>query len=171
MRYNGRMPDTSTHSDVRLAMAKGAPPAAPIRCSYHRVRDQPAWGWASAAFLVLVFLMAYGTTGEWYLGMLALSVAGLVCWRVYLPVTCEIDAGGLRQTAWRLRRSVPWRLVDRVERKPYGLLLLPHARHPLWAQLRAIPIPAGPQLEAIQRLIESEAPWAASWAREDLGSA
>jgi hypothetical protein len=161
------MSEASTKTDVRLAVADADDRAHVERWTYHQLRCDPALSWVGGALAVLMLIVVIGTTGKWYLGLLALCAAALVFWRLYLPVTYELDAHGLRQTVWKFGRFVPWKLVDRAELRSNGLLLLPHARNELFAQLRSIHVPCGDRRVAVQRLVEMQAPWAATWARDE----
>ena len=117
------------------------------------------------SLVVLVSLHCWVATGKWYLAVLALSAVGLVFAKLYLPVTYTIDEDGLHQSIWRFRRLVKWTLLERAELREGGLLLLPQARNALLTRLWAIFVPCDEQLDTAQTLIETYAPWAATWAR------
>ncbi|MDH3717030.1 MAG: hypothetical protein OES79_02805 [Planctomycetota bacterium] len=161
------MSEASTKTDVRLAMPDAKDRAQVERWTSHRLRDDPALSWVCGGLAVLMLMLVIGTTGKWYLGLLALGAAAVVFWRLYLPVTYELDARGLRQTVWKFGRFVPWKQVDRAELSQHGVLLLPQAGNELFARLRSIHVPCSDRLVTIQRIIEVQAPWAATWARDE----
>ncbi len=167
MRYNEAMPEASSKSDVQLS-APGPRPARQVeRWTAHQPNDARRRGWLGIGSGILLLILVSGVSGKWYLGVLVLVAAAVVFWKHYLPVTYEVDVQGLQESVGKFGRFIAWNQVHRAEVVEDGLLFLPRAGNELFARWRSIHVPCRDRLAAVQRLIELQAPWAASWARED----
>lgn len=61
------------------------------------------------------------------MGCLVLAACAISQWRVWIPVTYEIDSFGITYTLLRRRRRISWREIARVEIRRAGVLLLPES--------------------------------------------
>jgi hypothetical protein len=124
--------------------------------------DDPWFFGIVVGALVVVLLLVALVTGKVYLGVLAASAGGLICWRVLVPVAYEFESGGLRQTTWHRRRMIPWKTIAEARFLDDGLLLLPRGSQSWLGNLRGIYIPCGDNIDTVRTGLETHAPWIVS---------
>jgi hypothetical protein len=119
-----------------------------------------SWPLASGGVQVwLLFGMVFVTfmTIAYAAGNFALAAAGALCvaisaWRLFVPVTFELDAMGITQHILGKTSRIPWTSIDRAEIGLEGVFLAAEGQ-PL-AALRGLYVPWEGQREAVLAQVE-----------------
>jgi hypothetical protein len=83
--------------------------------------------WPVPAVLLVISASIGLVTGNYEFALLAMASTALVLWRLWLPITYEINSSGIDQTCFGRTVRTPWSAIRlcRVERD--GVLLSPDA--------------------------------------------
>jgi hypothetical protein len=103
--------------------------------------DEPQAAFVFAVVVGSLVLLTLLATQNAVAAFVVATVLALAAWRTILPVTYVLDASGIEQRVFFLRRRIAWAAVARYEIWPQGVRLLRSAAgHPLDA-LRSLFIP------------------------------
>lgn len=157
------MPDTTPTTDVRLQDASKGPADRVLRWTYRPWRDKPETAWFVTAIGLLLFLLVFAATGKWYLGLLGVAASIAILRRLLFPVTYQLDAAGVRESAGAITRGLLWKQVRRVEQCEATFVMVPHARNELLARISTIYVPADALEADVRSIVETHAPFSATW--------
>jgi hypothetical protein len=119
--------------------------------------EEPQAAIIFATIVASLFLLTLLATANLVAALFVATALALAAWRTILPVTYVLDASGIEQRVFFLRRRIAWAAVARYEIWPQGVRLLRSAAgHPLDA-LRSVFIPWLGDREALLAHLSSRA--------------
>lgn len=114
-------PSNSTNSTPPPA---SRPAPADVRVVNWPLRDEPWLAWT----LLIVLAGSAVVAGEQLgvlAGVLAAVALAVAAWRLWLPVTWELNSHGVTETAFGRSIRIPWNAIGAWRDYPGGVLLLP----------------------------------------------
>ena len=118
--------------------------------------------------MVAVMPLVWVTTGKLHLALIALCAIMLAMWRLFVPLTFEVNSRGLTQSILGRKRLVPYNAIGRYEVHRDGILLLPrailanHGEPSAVDFFRSLYVPFGGHQEQILEALEHYCPKLAS---------
>jgi hypothetical protein len=135
-------------SSQRSKIIRPAPPP-PIRWRVWPLGEHPGALIGGIFLAAAVWGIVRWVTGQAYLGWLGVGVVFLAGWRLFVPITYELNPEGVEQTVWRFRWRIPWKAIGRYEMGGAGVWLLPTKRPRPLDTLRGVYLPWGPYPEEV----------------------
>ena len=116
-------PSTPTNSTSAPASAARAAPVE-VRVVNWPLRDEP---WRACAMLLMLAGLAIATGDQLGVpaGALAAVVLAVAAWRLWIPVTWELNSHGVTETVFGRSIRIPWNAIGSWRDYPGGVLLLP----------------------------------------------
>jgi hypothetical protein len=99
------------------------PAAAALRWRSWPLKDRPRWSWLVACGLLGAGAAVWFAGGGWLLGVAAIAGLAGTLWQFLLPVRYEVDSLGVRRSALRRSRLIPWHSVRAYQLRPTGVVL------------------------------------------------
>jgi hypothetical protein len=131
----------STFSSTLRSAGHGASSPAVLEWRIWPLVEHIRWSW-----LVVVSILATGAVcaylgQSWLAGLLAVGGLAVTLWQFFVPVSYKIDSLGLRRSALRRTRHVPWQAVRAYQLRPTGIVLFQRPDPTAVDLLRSIFIP------------------------------
>ena len=136
-----------SQSASALESPRDAPPA--VRWRSWPLRDRPLRGALVLLGLIAVGLLVHGLTGRPHLAFLAVGALVVALWRLFVPMTIEMNDQGVDRWILGRKRHIPWQAIRRHRVGPDGVLLLPDDDPSPLAALRGLYLPWGRHREEV----------------------
>ena len=140
-------------SKIRVA-AESTEPLPVLQLRDWPLRTSPV----RSGILALVFITLAGMIGwgasSWPLMIFAAIVFFVVTWRVWIPISFELDVRGIQQIVLRSRWFIGWSRIARYRVDEHGVLLLNDAEAFPMSALNGLYIRGGGRQEELLRLVE-----------------